>query len=256
MIPETSPKQNKSRISLSIDLRIVTVLLLATIIAMTLLWRPWEGVLSGNERTITVTGESTISAEPDEYVFYPTYYFQDSNNQTAIDQAKTKNNELTAKLKELGVANNKIQTSLNGGYNFYYEMAPDIQNKDSQYNLQLSVTAESKDLAQKVQDYLAGTAPAGAVTPMAQFSDATRKELESKARDEATKNARTKAEQSAKNLGFSIKRVQSIEDGSGFHGKPLPYEARDSISSDGASFPIQPGENKLTYSVTVTYAIR
>ncbi len=51
------------------------------------------------------------------------------------------------------------------------------------------------------------TAPTGQVSPRPNFSDAKRKELESKARDEATKDARAKADQSARNLGFKVGKI-------------------------------------------------
>ncbi len=80
--------------------------------------------------------------------------------------------------------------------------------------------------------------------------------MSAQARDEATKDARTKAEQSAKNLGFKMGAVKSVEDGSGF-GDIIPLER--GIAMDTANknnMPIQAGENELRYSVTVIYYVR
>jgi uncharacterized protein YggE len=113
-------------------------------------------------------------------------------------------------------------------------------------------------LAQKVQDYLVTTTPTGSVSPQSMFSEAKRQELNNQARDEATKDARAKAEQSAQNLGFKLGKVKSITDGAGFD-QIMPMDAVVSTGSAEASvsrLAVQPGESELSYSVTVIYYIR
>jgi uncharacterized protein YggE len=123
----------------------------------------------------------------------------------------------------------------------------------------LTVTTYDEKLTQKVQDYLISTTPTGTISPQATFSQKKQKELQDRARTEASKDARTKAEQSAKNLGFKLKAVKSVNDASGFGGV-YPTLSEKSLAVDSvappATYAIQPGENDLTYSVTVTYYIR
>jgi uncharacterized protein YggE len=95
---------------------------------------------------------------------------------------------------------------------------------------------------------------------VANFSNAMQKTLESKARDDAAKEARAKAEQSAQNLGFKVGKVKSISDGAGFNGSIMPMNASaasGTMSMDKAttSLAVHPGQNDLNYSVTVTYYI-
>jgi uncharacterized protein YggE len=216
---------------------------------MLMVWRPWTGLSS--DQTISVTGEAKLSDRPDEYVFYPSYQFKDADKSVSLDQLSKKSAEVVAKLKELGVADNKIKTN-SSGYDF------PVYRGDGQtatYTLSLTITVDSGDLAQKVQDYLITTSPEGAISPQAQFSDAKRRELESRARDEATKDARQKADQMAKNLGFKIGRIKTVTDSSGFGVIPLRGVAEDSATS-APQLTIQPGENDLHYSVTVEYFIR
>jgi uncharacterized protein YggE len=155
----------------------------------------------------------------------------------------------------MGVADSKIKTNSDG-----YDL-PTFKKQNppsATYSLRLTVTLNNKDLAQKVQNYLVTTTPTGAVTPELEFSDAKRKELESKARDEATKEARSKAEQSAKNLGFKLGDVKSVKDGSSFGGiQPMMNEgiANDS-SSSSSKLTLQPGENDLSYEVSVSYYLK
>ncbi len=254
-INETSTGKS-SRISLSLDYRIIILALLAIIVGMLIAWRPWSTAVA-SDRTISVTGEATIKAEPDEYAFFPSYEFKNKDKDAALDAASKKQDELVKKLKELGVADKEIKTNANGYKDFYYARP---ESDDLVYNLTITVTVNSRELAQKVQDYLGTTGPTGAVTPQSTFSEAKRKELEGKARDEATKDARAKAEQSAKNLGFKIGKVKSVDDGSGFNGGPISY-GRDVIAMESSikptgSFSVQPGENELAYSVTVVYYVR
>ncbi len=257
MSPENSPlgRQN-NKLRLTLDLRLIIVVLLAIIVGMAVVWKPWIST-GADDRTVQVTGEATITAAPDEYVFYPNYPFKNADKDAALAELTKKSDEVVAQLKTLGVADNKIKTD-SSGYDFpvYYETT----DKEATYTLQLTVTVDNHELAQKVQDYLITTTPSGAVSPQANFSDSKRKELENKARDEATKDARAKADQSAKNLGFKVGKVKSLSDGSGFGGIiPLGVEPSLSVAKDTASsreLSIQPGENDLNYSVTVVYFIR
>src|SRR5262249_19017389 len=138
-----------------------------------------------------------------------------------------------------------------GGYTYYFGA-----DSTYTYSFQLTVTVDNKDLAQKAQDYLVSTTPTGTVTPQANFSETKRKQLEAQARDEATKDARAKADQSAKNLGFKVGKVKSVEDGTDT-GRIVPLGASaptESVATDN-KLAVQPGQNDLNYSVTVVYFV-
>lgn len=240
------------KLSLSVDFRWVSLILLAAIAIMLLVWKPWSGGVT--DRTVEVTGQATVSARPDEFIFYPSYDFTNKDKDTALDQMTKKSNTLVAQLKKLGVADKDIKTNSDSwSYPIY-----DGSTRSSTYTLRLTVTVGDDKLAQKVQDYLITTTPTGSVSPQANFSDKKRKELENQARDEASKDARKKAETSAKNLGFRLAAVKTVNDGAGF-GSPLVGYAQDIAlpeASRSSTMAIQPGENDLTYTVAVTYYIR
>lgn len=244
-------KQTAS-ISINVDFRIIAAVLLLIILGMFALWRPWEA--GGDDRTISVTGQATVKATPDEFVFYPTYEFKNADKQAALAQLTKKSDEVVAAIKKLGVADGGIKTNSDGYDSPVYK----DDRSTPAYTLRLTVTVGNKELAQKVQDYLVSTTPSGAVTPQPAFSEAKRKELESKARDDATKDARSKAEQSAKNLGFGIGSVKTVSDGSGFGVGIMPAGrgAMDTAVSSPPQLTLQPGENELSYSVSVTYFVR
>jgi uncharacterized protein YggE len=245
----------KNKMSLNLDYRIVVAVLLVIIAAMLLVWKPWNGTVNAKDRTITVTGEAALKAEPDEFVFSPSYEFTTADKEAALKDLTAKSNEIVAALKKLGVPNSKIQTNANSwAYPRY-----DGTDSTPTYMLSLTVTVNDNKLVQKVEDYLLGTSPTGALTPQASFSTDKQKSLQSTARDKATKEARAKAEQSAKNLGFRLGAVKAVDDGSGFGGPIYGLNkayAADSATSEGSSLTVQPGENTLNYSVDVTYYIK
>ena len=240
----------KTKLSISLDYRLLSAILVLVVAGMLALWQPWNDPRA-DTRTIEVTGQAKITAVPDEFVFYPSYEFKNADKKAALAQLTTKSNEVVGKLKSLGVADDKIKTN-SSGYDYpVYEQS----GKTATYTLQLTITINDKTLAQKVQDYLVTTSPSGAVSPQANFSDIKRKDLENKARDEATKDARSKAEQSAKNLGFSLGQVKTVNDGVGFGGI-TPYASMAQDSGSSSKLLVQPGENDLSYTVTVTYFVR
>ncbi len=232
------------------------------VVVMIVLWRPWESRIPANSRTVEVTGEATVKAEPDEFVFYPTYQFKGADKTALIDQLTKKSDEVVSAVKKLGVEDKNVKSDASGYNNTYYL---DPTTNENVYSLSITITVGTKDMAQKVQDYLVTTSPEGAVTPNATFSKDKQKQLESQARDEATIDARKKADQSAKNLGFKVAQVKTVEDAGGFSGggcgpyglcaasaQSLEVKAEDTSTS----LSVQPGENELSYSVKVVYFIK
>lgn len=254
---EKASSEKSNRLSLSIDLRWICIALLAAIAVMFIIWKPWD-TTPHDSRTVQVTGDSKLTAKPDEFVFSPSYEFKNADKSAALTELNKKSDEITAKLKSLGVDDSKIKTDSTGyDYPIYYD-----ESNDATYDLDFTITVNDLSLAQKVQDYLLTTSPNGSVSPTADFSDSKRKQLENKARDEATKDARSKGERMAKNLGFKLGKVKTIDDSDGF-GDVMPVmgmhrgmSAAEDTQSGSSSLAVQPGENDLEYSVTVTYFIK
>jgi uncharacterized protein YggE len=240
---------------LTLDFRTISIALVIIIVAMLALWRPWMPS-DANAKTIQITGDAKLSAKPDQFSFSPSYEFTNSDRTAALADLTAKSDEITTKLKDLGINSDKIKTNSSGyDYPVYY---PVKGNGNATYTLQFTITTESLDIAQKVEDYLVTTNPTAAVSPQASFSDAKQKELENQARDAATKDARTKADQLANNLGFKIGSVKSVSDSQGFGIPiyPLSGGVAAPMAADTKSLEVQPGENDLNYSVTVVYFIK
>lgn len=243
------------KLNVNLDYRWVSLALLAVVLAMLFIWKPWSNPVT--DRTIDVTGTATVSATPDEFAFYPSYEFTNADKAKALEQMTAKSKEVVAGLKDLGVADKDIKTNSDSWS--YPTMKLDDGSTSSTYTLTLTVTTRGEELTQKVQDYLVSTTPTGSISPQATFSEKKLKEVENEGRLEAAKDARKKADESGKNLGFRIASVKSVSDSSSSGGL-YPYAAGRSMTMEAtdsfATLEVQPGENDLTYTVTVTYFIR
>lgn len=248
----TDSSKGVQKMSVNVDYRWISLALLAIIVVLFFLWKPWSSKIT--DRTVEVTGQATVSARPDEFTFYPAYEFRNASKETALTQMTTKSDEVVAGLKKLGVADKNIKTNSDS---WSYPIYLDGKDTMPTYTLRLTVVTNDEKLTQKVQDYLVSTVPTGSISPIATFSETKLKEVEQSGRNEATKDARAKAEQSAKNLGFKLSAVKTVTDGSGFGAYPTSerFIAQDTVSSK-ASLSVQAGENALSYTVTVTYYIK
>ena len=237
--------------------RTLTIVLTIVVVVMLVLWQPWVMKVTGSGRTISVTGASTITAIPDQYVFSPSYDFNNSNQKAALSALAAKSDQIVAKLKSLGVASKDIKTNASGYADYGYYIP--VYTGGSTYTLNLTVTINVPKLAQKVQDYLVATSPAGQITPTVSFSTAKQHELQNQARAKAEQDARSQADQSAKTLGFSVGAVKTVTDS---NNSVFPMAYGSAVSSGALdmavpkSLTLQPGQNDLTYSVTVVYYIQ
>jgi uncharacterized protein YggE len=248
--------KNVSRLIISFG-SIIIVLLLVTIGSLLLFWKPWDVAINANTRRITITGQASTKAEPDQFVFSPSY------SKDTTDQATKLNDEIVAKLKSLGVTDAQIKNNASryGSPELYYKVP--VTGGKQQTTLSLTITLNDKKLAQKVQDYLVTTNPDGTITPYPSFSTDKRKELENKVRDQAIADARQKADKTASGLGAKIGKVISVSEGSG--GGVYPNAMDSAAGSEGGasvapsttdkSLGVQPGSDEFNYSVTVVFVL-
>ena len=161
----------KQSLTIKINAWIVCAVLLATNLITLGFWQPWVN-RSISSRTIAISGSTTIEAEADQFIFNPYYQKEGADKTTINAELSTLAGDITTKLKELGVADSAIKTDVNSyEYNIYYGGQPDNVTT----TLYVTVTLKDKILAQKVQDYIVTTEPAGSITPQISFSNAKQK---------------------------------------------------------------------------------
>lgn len=245
-----------------INFRYVSLVLLAVILGMLGLWRPWQGTGS---QTISMTGEASVKATPDEFSFSPTYQQSASTSVDAISAVSKTGNAVVAKLKELGIEEKAIKTSVNStpDYSKPYigipERDPGTTPGGYLATYSLTVIVNDKDLAQKTLDYLVTTSPLYGVSPQSTFRAETRAQLEAEARSKAVADAKSKAAQTAEELEVRVGRVVSVSEPSWGGVIPMTATGSREIALDTAA-PTTPvlltGEETVTYSVVVVFRLR
>lgn len=242
------------QITINFDWKRVIPIIAALLVGFGIgVWQPW----GSDERTIQVTGDATVQAEPDEYVFYPSYTAEAATSSEAITEVTTTGNAVVEKIKSFGVPDNKIRTDISSNQYFY---RPDGTESDEyQAYFSITITVGEKVVAQSIQDYLLTTENRGSSTPQSDFTEAKRKELKNQARKLAVENAKQQGQQIADELGDKLGEVKSIEEVSGFDVFPIYGGKGGDIAvtdSSAISSPILTGEQELIFSVRVIFEIR
>lgn len=244
-----------TKITLQISWKILSILLAIVILGMFAMWRPWTNETAA-VRKISVSGEATIKAVPDEYTLSPYFEFANTDRTKAAEELTTQSKTITAKLKELGVKEEQIKSSTND-YDRYGFTVPE-SGTSSSLQLQYTITVTDKDIAQKVQDYLLTLKPKGQISPYATFSEAKKKELQVQARDKAIEDAKDKATKTASQFGAKVGKVITVTDGASYGG-PIAYDGVSTLEAKAdatSSVPVQPGQNDFSYSVSVEYELK
>jgi len=255
--------------SLRFDLRLLVLLLVVVIAGMVIWWKPWEGTA---KNVITVTGEGTVQAAPDQFVFMATYQKKATTAKLAITDVSTVGNEVIAKLKELGVPESGLKNDVTTGPNYSIlepsstdggsvssQPIPPRGTNETIATYMVTATVQDRTLAGRVMDYLATTPVLYAISPQSTFRDETRKKLESDARGKALSDARAKADQTATGLGAKLGKLTTVSDLQQ-RGGPIPLMGKAVPSSaveDKTTTPVlETGTQDITYTVTVSYQIK
>lgn len=224
--------------------------------------RSWEG-RDSSFSTISVAGQGEVVVKPDIATISFGVTVENLDVSKAQTEAATKMNNVLDFLKKNGVEDKDIKTT---NYSVYprYDY---VQTKVYPYNGKqiLAGYTVSQNVEVKIRDISkAGTLLAGVgeygVTDVSGLNFGVDKidEVQNQARNEAIKNARAEAEVLAKALGVKLVRIVSFSENGNY---PVPYYSMskgmaEGMGGDVVAPNLEPGENKVTSSVTVTYEIR
>lgn len=234
-----------NKLTFSIDLRVVCVLLLVIIVAMLGFWRPWQAD-AASDRKITVSGTGKVTTAPDIYQFNPSY------QKPTTEELNSTVTTVTDKLKELGVEEKDIQVQSNAYRTL--EISP-IPDQEGTYAY-LTIKVDNKELAQKVQDYIATSGATGQLTAYPSFSDEKQRQLKEEARDKAIEDAKSKGDKTAKQVDAKLGKVIEVKDKENNFGNIMERGQSDAKSSASPSMAIYAGEQDVTFSVEVIFQIK
>ena len=230
-------------------MRISRVLICAFVIAAAAL-APFSAQAAERiDKLVTVSGEGTASAVPDNAVIRLGVSSQGKTARAASDANAKEMTVVLAAIKDSGVADRDIQTtslSLQPQYEPNKTGAPRLIG----FQANNQVTVKIRDIG-ALPTVLDRAIAAGANEMSGiEFVVSEQTKLLDKARAAAIADAHRKAELYANAAGMKVGRVMAISE-EGAAPQPRPYQAMRA----GAAAPIAPGEQMLRAVVTVSYEL-
>ncbi|HWV25097.1 MAG TPA: SIMPL domain-containing protein [Thermomicrobiales bacterium] len=241
---------------------IVILAALMTIMAFGPTVSAQEAIAPDSLRTITVSGTGIVSVKPDTATVTLGVVHSEDKLKDAQDKVTSDLTEVTAKLKEAGIADDDLATS-------QYNVRP-INEYDrngnfkgvSSYEVSAALTVTVRDLG-KLGDILDAATSAGAnqIWGISMYVDDTT-EAANQARTAAMADARNRADTFARSEGLLITGVYSVNESMAPQPKAIsmdasgdfaaPMAARDEESSP---VPISTGTTEIRVEVQVVYII-
>ena len=232
----------------------------------------WKSVRESEKFQISVSGEGTVYAVPDIAILSVGVRSQEKTLKSAQNENTKKYNAVVEFLKANGVDAKDIKTSyynVNPQYQYdnrpcpllsAYPCPPQEPPKIVGYEVSATLQVKVRNM-DSVGDILDGAVSAGANEvngPSFSIDD------ETKLKEEAKKIAIEKAKESAKklsrDLGVKLIKITGFSESGGY--PPIYYaRAMESLGKGGGDMPapapsIEPGQNEVKVSVSVTYEVR
>ena len=205
------------------------------------------------EAKIQVSATGTTNMNPDMATVSAGVVTQGKTAREAMFGNATKMTRVFEELEAAGIEKKHITTSqlsLKPKYNYQNRQAPKIDG----YEARNTVSAKTYNL-DDVGAMLDALVKAGVNNINGvQFSIKDSKAAKDKAREDAIREAREKAESMASAAGVKLGKLKSLsESGGNFRPQPVAYalEAR----SAGASTPVAAGEQAISVTVNMSYDI-
>jgi uncharacterized protein YggE len=235
---------------------VVSLLTVAAVAGVVALAIPANGAGTADNRYITVTGVGTISVVPDAVRFNATVSAVGSTNAAALSTASKSAAAVRAALVKAGIAAKDVRSaniSVYPEYNWTQETGTKITGYRGSQSFDVLVRTASKagTIIEAVVTAGGDSVQLGGVIPTTLNPSAATED----ARAAAVSNAKSKASSYAKLLGTSIGKVLSLEEQSSpVYSSPFPM-AKAGMAADSAAVEIDLGEQDVTVTITVRWAL-
>jgi len=209
--------------------------------------------IAGTRLDISATGE--VSRVPDVAIISTGVVTRASTASAAIQQNAQRMERVRAALKRAGIADRDIQTStlsLNPEYNYQQNQAPKLTG----YQASNQVSVRFRDIGEtgKILDALVSEG-ANQISGPNLTIDKPEAALD-EARVKAIATGRARADLYARALGMRVVRLLSVSESGGYAvPPPMPMYARAEMAQD-ASTKIDPGEQKIQVSVSMSFELQ
>jgi uncharacterized protein YggE len=210
--------------------------------------------IAGTRLDLTATGE--VTRVPDIAIITAGVVSRSTTATGALQDSADRMSRVLAALKRAGIEDRDVQTSsvnLNPEYRYPENQAPQLTG----YTASNSVTIRFRDIRNsgKILDVLVSQGANQINGPNLTIDrpDAALDE----ARANAIANGRARAELYARSLGLHIARVVSVSENGGYAVPPAPPPPPMMMArGERDSTTIQPGEQKLQVSLTMTFELQ
>lgn len=213
----------------------------------------------GESASVSAQGTSSLKVEPDLASVYLSIESRHTTSaKVAQDNHDVKSDLLYSKLNAIGISDEEIETS-------YYNVGPEYDytsngQKIKGYLVTQQIVIKLEDFS-KVVSVIDSGVDAGALISGINFelSPDKQSEYKSQALEEASADAKKKAEATASGLGKKIGRLVSVESSDFNYGPVVYYAKSDSggyAEAREAALQINPTDVDVYASVSVTYRIR
>lgn len=213
-----------------------------------------NSVITQKSTTFDVTGEGKVSVKPDIAVVNVGVQANGATVKTAQDQLNSNINKVSDAIKKLGIDAKDIQTtsySIQPNYDFR-EGSQKVTGYSASSNLNIKVRQADKVNAVIDAATSNGANQVGGIG----FDVDDKTKAENEAREKAVADAKKKAEQTAKVVGFKLGRIINFSENFGGFIRPLPVGAISLESKEVPPTMLEPGSSEITLTVTLSYEIR
>jgi len=207
------------------------------------------------EHTLSVTGTGRVVLSPDTADLRLGVTVTRKTVGAAREAAAISMTAVLAALKELGIADRDIQTTILSLQPVYDYSTNSNPPRLTGYNLTNGIAVTIRDL-DKVGDAIDRSLEAGATSlDGVSFRVADQTAAERQARESAMAEAKAKAGTLATAAGVSITGVQSINETVAPWPYPIYYGAAAGAPAKDVQTPVMPGTNEVSVTVAVVFVI-
>ena len=197
---------------------------------------------------ITVVGTGSASAVPDEAEWSFGVRAEAETAAGAMSQAATVSKRVVDALKNAGIKGEDLRTESISLYPQHDEMGQSITGYTASNTVHATMQISK---AGQIIDRVVAAGANEIYGPTLRVSNSD--EQYAQAVDEAFDDARARAEAVAAKAGVTLGAPVAIVEGGG--AMPMPYYGRATLDAGAAEMSVEPGEQDIQASLTVTFAI-
>jgi uncharacterized protein YggE len=210
-------------------------------------------------QTFSVQGTASATGTPDQSDISFTVSKTATTAQIAQQQANTSMNTILSDLQKNGITKKDIQTSNYNSSPNYADDGTTIQNYTVSEDVDTTVHDNAK--TNVVIDTVTKDGAENISGPNLTFSDTQQQKLQDQARIQAITNAKQKAQSLANAAGLHLGKVINVQEDQispiVYPFRPIPIIMNAKAANTAQSVPTQinPGQNTVTSTITLTYQV-